>query len=142
MRMINIKPNSIFLEPFGRNTAPAIALAALKSLELANNPNLLILSSDHEIKDSKKFLEVVNKGIKYSSKGQLVTFGIVPKSPETGYGYIKSTDSLDNNNAEGLPIESFIEKPDKLTAEKFIKDKNIHGTVGFFYLKLNLFLKK
>ena len=142
MRMINIKPSSIFLEPFGRNTAPAIALAALKSLELAENPNLLILSSDHEIKDSKKFLEVVNEGIKYSSKGQLVTFGIIPTSPETGYGYIKSTRSLFNKNIEGLPIDSFIEKPNKINAEKFIKDKRYTWNSGIFLFKAKSILKE
>ena len=89
MREINIKPHKILLEPFGRNTAPAIALAALKAIEENNNPHLLVLSADHEIKNNENFLKVIKKGLDYSNKDKLVTFGIIPKSPETGYGYIE-----------------------------------------------------
>ena len=83
MREINIKPFKILLEPFGRNTAPAIGLAALKAIEEDNNPHLLVLSADHEIKNNENFLKVIKKGLDYSVKGKLVTFGIVPNSPET-----------------------------------------------------------
>ena len=92
MREINVKPKKILLEPFGRNTAPAITLSALIGIEEYSNPNLLILSADHEIKNIEKFLKVIEKGIDYSKDDYLVTFGIVPKSPETGYGYIRSTE--------------------------------------------------
>ena len=88
MREINITPNSILLEPFGRNTAPAITLAALKALESASNPYLLVLSSDHEIKNKENFYAVIEKGLEYASKGRLVTFGVIPDYPETGFGYI------------------------------------------------------
>ena len=94
MREIDIKPKRILLEPFGRNTAPAITLSALLSLEEYTNPNLLILSADHEIKDIEKFIKVVETGIKYSEEGKLVTFGVIPESPETGYGYIKEINLL------------------------------------------------
>ena len=90
MRELNIKDFIILLEPFGRNTAPAITLAALKSLELEENPNLLVLSSDHEINDTEKFLDIVQVGLKFSEQNKLVTFGVVPTKPEIGYGYIKS----------------------------------------------------
>mgnify|MGYP001323980263 CR=1 FL=1 len=97
MREINVKPSSIILEPFGKNTAPAITLASLKAIEKNDNdPILLILSSDHQIKDEEKFIEVINCGIQYANKGSLVTFGIVPKSPQTGYGYIEAENEFAN----------------------------------------------
>ena len=82
MREINIDDFIILLEPFGRNTAPAITLAALKSLEIEENPTLLVLSSDHQINNIEKFLNVINVGIKYSEIQKLVTFGVIPTSPE------------------------------------------------------------
>ena len=87
MREININPKSIILEPIGKNTAPAIIISALIATENGNNPTLLVLSSDHEIKDKSKFLEAISFGIESSCENKLVTFGIIPTSPETGYGY-------------------------------------------------------
>ena len=89
MRKINIKPKSILLEPFGKNTAPAIISAALKSSEDGEDPTLLILSADHKITDIDQFLSVINKARKYCDDGKIVTFGVVPTSPEIGYGYIE-----------------------------------------------------
>ena len=90
MREINVDPNSIILEPLGRNTAPAIALAALKSLKDYKDPTLLILSSDHKIDDEDNFRKVIEKGMMDANNGRLVTFGVIPTSPETGYGYIET----------------------------------------------------
>ena len=117
MRELKIKDFIILLEPFGRNTAPAITLAALKSLELEEDPILLVLSSDHEINDTEKFLDIVQVGLKFSEQNKLVTFGVVPTKPEIGYGYIKSKEPL-TNNVEGCEIECFIEKPDLDTAKQ------------------------
>lgn len=141
-REINIKPNNIILEPFGRNTAPAIALAALSSLEKEVDPYLLVLSSDHEIKNNKKFIEVIEVGIEYASKGQLVTFGIVPQSPETGYGYIKAEREFDKSDIKGLNIESFIEKPNKTKANELIKDKRYTWNSGMFLFKSKTILNE
>ena len=90
MREINIQPKSILLEPFGRNTAPAIISAALKASEDGIDPTLLILSADHKIEDIDQFLLVINKARKYCDEGKIVTFGVVPTSPEIGYGYINA----------------------------------------------------
>ena len=84
MRCINTNPLSIILEPFGKNTAPAITLAALYAIQKENDPLLLVLSSDHDIKDTEKFLKVINQGIEYALSEKIVTFGIVPTSIETG----------------------------------------------------------
>ena len=111
MREIKVKPNSIILEPFGRNTCPAIALAALEALKTEVDPTLLVLSSDHEIKNETKFQNVIKYGLQYTNDDRLVTFGIIPSSPETGYGYIKSEKPFSKDEFQGHQILEFTEKP-------------------------------
>ena len=88
MRQIDIEPLAILLEPIGRNTAPAIAVAALNATEQGEDPLLLVLAADHLIRDAKEFQRVIEAGRVSAEEGRLVTFGIVPTAPETGYGYI------------------------------------------------------
>ena len=142
MRQIGTKPLSILLEPIGKNTAPAIALAALKALEIENNPILLILSSDHEIKNKQYFLEAVEKGIEYVEDNKLVTFGIIPTYPETGYGYIKSEKPLTPNKINGEKIVNFIEKPNLSKANEFIVDKRFSWNSGIFMFKAKVILEE
>ena len=142
MREININPSSILLEPFGRSTAPAITLAALKAIEKEKDPYLIILSSDHEIKDNESFIKVIEEGIKYASKDNLVTFGIIPTSPETGYGYIKSIDEFNFNCIKGSKIETFLEKPNKEKANELIKDKRYTWNSGIFLFKAQVILNE
>ena len=141
MREINVSPNSIILEPIGRNTAPAIALSALYAQEKYQDINLLILSADHLINDSKSFHETIEKGIFYSNQEDLVTFGIVPNSPETGYGYIEAKDALSKENISSK-IEKFIEKPNRELAETLIKDKKYTWNSGIFLFKATTILKE
>ena len=140
MRGINIKPRSILLEPFGRNTAPAIVLAALISKEFEKDAQLLILSSDHIIEDEKQFIKVIYAGIKYANEGRLVTFGVIPDEPATGYGYIKSAEPLEESGIKGSRIESFVEKPDLISAKEMIKDKRYSWNSGMFLFKANAIL--
>ena len=142
MREINIKPNSIILEPFGRNTAPAITMAALKSLEIEEDPILLVLSSDHEIKNNKRFLDVLIKGIDYALEDKLITFGIIPSSPEVGYGYIKSEKPFNSSIIEAHKIYKFIEKPDLETAKTFIQNKCFTWNSGMFMFKAKNILQE
>ena len=142
MREIGVKPNGIILEPFGRNTAPAITIAALKALEIYDDPNLLILSSDHQIDNLDKFSEVIEKGLEYSKNNFLVTFGILPTSPEVGYGYIKSEKALNKTKLEGSKIDCFVEKPDKKKAEVFIKDNRYSWNSGIFMFKASSILEE
>ncbi len=135
MREINISPWKILLEPFGRNTSAAISLGAILALEEYENPNLLILSADHNIKDTKKFVERIYDGLIYSEKGRLVTFGVIPDSPETGYGYIEAEKPLNINDSKGGNISRFIEKPEQKLAEKLIKDKRYTWNSGIFLFK-------
>ena len=142
MREIGVKPNGIILEPFGRNTAPAITIAALKALEIYDDPNLLILSSDHQIDNLDKFTEVIEKGVEYSKNSFLVTFGILPTSPEVGYGYIKSEEALNKTKIEGSKVDCFVEKPDKKKAEFFITDNRYSWNSGIFMFKASFILEE
>ena len=132
MREINVKPNSIILEPFGKNTLPAIVISALISRDQGTNPNLLILSSDHEIKNKQKFHQAIEIGIQFSVKSKLITFGVLPSSPETGYGYIESKENIHNLKVDGYEIVNFKEKPDLKTAKKYVDDKHHAWNSGIF----------
>lgn len=142
MRQINVEPNAILLEPIGRNTAPAIAVAALQATEQGQDPLLLVLAADHLIRDVTKFLKVVEAGRVHAEKGRLVTFGIVPTSPETGYGYIEAIEPLETNHLNGVPIARFVEKPDKNTAQKFLSDKRFTWNSGMFLFKASAILSE
>tara|TARA_Y100000589_G_scaffold331782_1_gene387007 strand:- start:3078 stop:4523 length:1446 start_codon:yes stop_codon:yes gene_type:complete len=135
MREINITPWKILLEPFGRNTSAAISLGAIIALEKYEDANLLILSSDHKINNTQKFVERIYDGLKYANKGRLVTFGVIPDYPETGYGYIEAEKSLNTDHNYGENIIRFIEKPDKNLAKKLIKDKKYSWNSGIFLFK-------
>ena len=140
VRSINIKPDQILLEPFGKSTAPAVALASLSTNNANDNdPHLLILSSDHEIRDYEAFQKIINEGLIHSSKGKIVTFGITPTYPETGYGYIESFTSLSEEN-KSSDIKRFIEKPSLGNAEEFIKNNNFLWNSGIFLFKASTFL--
>ena len=117
-------------------------MAALKAIELEEDPILLVLSSDHFIGNQSQFIKVINSGIQYANKKRLVTFGVVPDSPDTGYGYIKSENPLEGSSIIGSKIESFIEKPDLNTAKKLIQDKKYTWNSGMFVFKANVILQE
>ena len=145
MRKINIEPALIILEPVGRNTAPAITIAALKAKEYfqeVTDPILLILSSDHHIEDINKFQNSIKHSIKESKKGNLIIFGVVPTYPATGYGYIKSQDLLKNENINARKVEKFLEKPDLKTAKLLLENKNFLWNSGMFVFKANDIIKE
>ena len=141
MREINISPKSILLEPFGRNTAPAIVSAALKGTENGEDPILLILSADHKIEDLKQFLYVIKRAKKYCKEDKIVTFGVVPTSPETGYGYIKSSLPIESE-LRAYPIREFIEKPNIELAKKLLEDNKIFWNSGIFMAKSSTLIKE
>ena len=137
MRQINITPKSIILEPFGRNTAPAIAIAALKAIEEDQNSILLVLSSDHEIKNPYNFRKAVEAGLNDAENEKLVTFGIKPEYPETGYGYIETMESYSLQLLKSLKIKSFIEKPNSKKANEYLNKDNFLWNSGIFLFKSN-----
>jgi len=140
LRKININPKSILLEPFGRGTAPAVAIGALKALEKENNPLLLVLSSDHIISNKDNLINTLEIGINYANVGRLVTFGVKPGYPETGYGYIES--SKLSNIDQGAEIKRFIEKPSLIKAKEYIKNKNFFWNSGIFLFRANEILNE
>ena len=142
LRNIEINYKSILLEPFGRNTAPAITLAALKAMENGQDPILLVLPSDHLIKNLDNFNRVLESAISYCKCGKLVTFGILPNKPETGYGYIESEEMLDDKKLKGEKIVRFIEKPNIELAKKFLLEKRFSWNSGIFFLKQAFLLMK
>ncbi len=141
LQKIGIKPKSIILEPIGRNTAPAIAIAALDVLAGNNKENnlILVMPSDHIIHDEEAFISQVKKATKAALEGYLVTFGIVPKKPETGYGYIKQGQEL-GGFKEVFAVEEFVEKPKKEKAEEFLRSKNYLWNSGIFLFDATAYL--
>ena len=141
MRAININPKLILLEPFGRSTCPAIALATLilKNQNNEDDPLLLVLSADHHIENTDNFIDAVNLGINYALKGRIVVFGVAPRSAETGYGYIQSFDEI-SKNIKASNVKKFIEKPNIENAEKYIKDKHFSWNSGIFMFKASTIL--
>jgi mannose-1-phosphate guanylyltransferase/mannose-6-phosphate isomerase len=134
LRQIEIQPHSIILEPCGRNTAPAIALAAIKLLEKGDDPIMLVLPADHVIENTGLFHEKIMEGRDLSEKGFLITFGIVPLLPETGYGYIKKGAKI-NDLSSACEIDSFVEKPDSELARKYVASDEYCWNSGMFMFK-------
>ncbi|MFO7712849.1 mannose-1-phosphate guanylyltransferase/mannose-6-phosphate isomerase [Desulfosarcina sp.] len=134
LRQIDITADAIILEPVGRNTAPALAVAALWALEKGDDPVLLILPADHHIQFADQFQRVVKDGFAYAQAGRLITFGIVPEKPETGYGYIKMGAALDggSQDASAVAIAAFVEKPDLETAKQYVDSKAYCWNSGIF----------
>ncbi len=136
LREIGISPSAIILEPAGRNTAPAIALAAL-----ACRPEdvLLVLPADHVISQAEPFKQAVAKARELAEQGYMVTFGIVPTAPETGYGYIKTGQPVDQHSYN---IEQFVEKPDQNTARRYLEAGGFYWNSGIFAFKAERFLEE
>ena len=142
IRKVKIKPNAILLEPFSRNTGPAVAIAALHSLSSGDDPILLILPSDHLIKDQEEFIKSVRNASEYVTQGKILTFGIKPKHPATGYGYIQSESPLIENENSPSRIKKFIEKPDISIAEKLYIDDHFSWNSGIFMTKASTIIKE
>lgn len=134
----SIGAGAIILEPIGRNTAPAIALAAFNAVKNDEDAVLLVLPADHDIKNVAAFHKAIEIGLQQALDDQFVTFGIVPDSPETGYGYIKSADTVGIN--EVSKIEKFVEKPDYDTAAKYLEEGGYYWNSGMFMFKASEYL--
>ena len=135
-RQIGVETLSIILEPFGRNTAPAIAVAALHALTQAEDPLLLVLSADHEITDEAAFSESVKQAQQLAKAGKLITFGIVPTQAATGYGYIRRGAAM----GDGFEVDEFVEKPDQTTAESYLASGDYYWNSGMFMFRAGAYL--
>lgn len=137
LREMGAEPSAILLEPVGRNTAPAIAVAALEAMRDGEDALLLVLPSDHVIRDEAAFHAVVQAALPAAREGRLVTFGIVPTAPETGYGYIQAA------AGEGVrAVAQFVEKPDRQTAERYLASGAYFWNSGMFLFRASRYLQE
>lgn len=137
LQQVGAEPAAIILEPVGRNTAPAIAVAALEATRDGGDALLLVLPSDHVINNETAFRSAVQAAAAAAEAGKLVTFGIVPTGPETGYGYIKAADG------QGLrAVERFVEKPDLGTATRYVSSGQYYWNSGMFLFKASRYLQE
>ncbi len=160
LHQIDANHSGIILEPEGRNTAPAIALAAIRALNCAKkfrnkgqggksntantDPVLLVLAADHAISDIAGFQKAVDQALPLAEAGKLVTFGIVPTGPETAYGYIRGgkVTSDSGKKPSGMPIAEFVEKPDSETAEKNVSSGDYYWNSGMFMFRASCYLQE
>ena len=156
MRLGGYQHGGIILEPVGRNTAPAIGLAALQAVSNAadgEEPVLLVLAADHIIESTQAFTASVEKALPFAENGQLVTFGIVPTAPETGYGYIRADahvksfnvqDTSDDSKvaADAFVVADFVEKPDLATAQEYLDSGDFYWNSGMFLFKASRYLEE
>lgn len=139
LRALQIQPGGIFLEPEGRNTAPAVAIAALDVIRKEPDGLMLVLPADHLIRDQAAFHRAVLQASRLAEKGLLVTFGIVAQAPETGYGYIRKGEAV----AEGegaYRVQAFVEKPDLATAKAYLDSGQYYWNSGMFLFRARDFL--
>jgi len=138
------KPGTILLEPVGRNTAPALCLAALAAIKNGSDPVLLVMPADHVITDVAAFQRVVSQGAALAAQGVVVTFGITPDCPETGYGYIQSGSPYGGcagtDKSAARRVVRFVEKPDLSTAQTYLEQGTYLWNSGLFMLRASVWL--
>ena len=131
LREVGATPGAVLLEPMGRNTAPAVTLAALQALEGGGDPVLVVTPSDQTVADGAAFTQALQAAARRAAGGEIVILGIRPDRPETGYGYIR---------AEGSAVAQFVEKPDATTAERYLADGRYFWNAGIFVLRASVWL--
>ena len=139
LRQLGLEKANIVLEPVGRNTAPAIALAALQAFNKSEDPILLVLAADHLIKDVDAFQSCIQTALPLAQDGKLVTFGIVPTHAETGYGYIEQGADV---GIGGFRVNRFVEKPDLVTAQEYLASGSYFWNSGMFMFRASRYLEE
>lgn len=140
LRLVGVSGASIMLEPVGRNTAPAIAAAAMQATKDGADPLLLVLPSDHVVRDEEGFRAAVRAASAAAESGTLVTFGIVPDAPETGFGYILAAEPGDDGDVR--KVQSFVEKPDADTAREYLASGDYFWNSGMFLFRASRYLEE
>ena len=143
LRETGIQPLAILLEPVGRNTAPALTAAALAADD--DEAVLFVTPADHDVKDRAAYRDALERAAQWAKRGAIVTFGIVPTTPETGYGYIRRGRALesksDDATNEAFAIDAFVEKPDAQTAEHLLADGGHYWNSGMFMVRADRWLE-
>ncbi len=140
LRILGIAPAATILEPVGRNTAPAVAVAALQAMVKGADPVLLVLPADHLIANVEEFRRTVEQAVPNAEAGKLITFGIVPTLPATGYGYIKAGKPWADDSV--YSVERFVEKPDAATAQTYLNSGAYYWNSGMFMFRASAFLEE
>ncbi|NCT83636.1 MAG: mannose-1-phosphate guanylyltransferase/mannose-6-phosphate isomerase [Comamonadaceae bacterium] len=136
LREIRQEPGSVLLEPCGRNTAPALTLAALAALEDGADPVLVVTPADQTVTDPAAFTAALQRAVRIAAEGAIAILGIAPDRPETGYGYIRTTD-----DAAGLAVAQFVEKPDLETAQRYLAEGGYYWNSGMFVLRASVWMQ-
>jgi len=141
LRQAGQEARAVILEPVGRNTAPAVAVAALQAVADGEDPVLLVLPADHVIRDAAALCRAVSHGLAAVANGALLTFGVVPTSPETGYGYIRRGARCEGQPEPSLyEVDRFVEKPDRATAEEYLAAGDYYWNSGMFMFRASSYL--
>jgi len=141
LREADVVPETVILEPAGRNTAPALTLAALFALEAGDDPVLVVMPADHIVGDVEALRSAIAHGSVYAEAGKVVTFGIRPTHPETGYGYIRAGAALAGQGG-GREISTFVEKPDAATAQRYFDSGEYFWNSGIFMMRASVWLEQ
>ncbi|KQY86416.1 MULTISPECIES: mannose-1-phosphate guanylyltransferase/mannose-6-phosphate isomerase [Roseateles] len=136
LRETKQEPTSVLLEPLGRNTAPALTLAALAALEGGNDPVLVVTPADQTVTDGAAFTAALQEAIRIAAEGAITILGITPDRPETGYGYIRT-----QPDAGGLSVAQFVEKPNLETAQRYLAEGDYYWNSGMFVLRASVWMK-
>jgi len=139
LREAGISLGAALLEPVGRNTAPALTLAALHVVDQGLDPILVVTPADQTLADQQEFTLAIQKAIESAETGGIVILGIKPNRPETGYGYIKTFSNEENDSV--AQVAKFVEKPDIQTAQRYLADGGYYWNAGIFILKASVWLK-
>ncbi len=136
LRETRLEPSSVLLEPLGRNTAPALTLAALAALEGGNDPVLVVTPADQTVTNPTAFTAALQDAVRIASEGSIAILGITPDRPETGYGYIRTA-----ADAGGLAVAQFVEKPDLETARRYLAEGDYYWNSGMFVLRASVWMR-
>lgn len=147
LREVEVAPGLAILEPVGRNTAPALTAAALAAMEQGGDPILMVVPADQSVGDLQAFTDAMQSAVRDAASGNIVVLGVVPEHAATGFGYIKSqipaptaTVRSEFSALSAFPVEKFVEKPDAVTAEAFLKEGGYFWNAGMFVLKASVWL--
>lgn len=136
LREARLEPSSVLLEPCGRNTAPALTLAALAALDGGQDPVLVVTPADQTVTRPAAFTAALQEAVRIAAEGAIVILGITPERPETGYGYIRAT-----GDAAGLAVAQFVEKPNLETAQRYLAEGGYYWNSGMFVLRASVWMK-
>ena len=137
LREVGLELGAALLEPMGKNTAPALTLAALGAIESGGDPVLIVTPADQTITDDNAFVQAVQTAVKEAATGAIVILGVPPDRPETGYGYIRASQT--NNSIRD--VQQFVEKPDNTTAQRYLDEGCYFWNAGMFVLKASAWLE-